>query len=71
MTSADVEIIVPIMNNILNKIKVELSLIASAISTGSKLRAIRLKEKYRFETDNLFQQLSEALDKMNELEMKL
>ncbi len=71
MKSADVDIIVPVMNQILNKVKVELSLINSAIRDGNKFRAIRLKEKYRFDSDNLFKQLSDALDKMNELERKL
>jgi hypothetical protein len=59
------------MDEVLSKTRAELGLINSAIRDGSKIRAIRLKEKFRFDTDNLFQELNAALNAMNELETKL
>nr|MBS0019202.1 hypothetical protein [Gammaproteobacteria bacterium] len=48
MKYADQEMIVPIMNHILSKTEVKLSLINAAIRDGNKHKAIWLKERYRF-----------------------
>jgi polyhydroxyalkanoate synthesis regulator phasin len=67
MEYADEEIIVPIMTHILSKTEVELSLINAAIRDGNKHKAIWLKERYRFDVDNLYKRLNEALTRMTDL----
>ena len=71
MEYADQEMIVPIMNHILSKTEVELSLINAAIREGNKEKAIWLKERYRFDVDNLYKRLNEALTKMTDLASKV
>lgn len=71
MTHLDNEIIVPVMDEILVRTKADYYLIKAAIRSGNQTRAIRFKEKLRFDTDNLFLQLNSALEEMNRLEARL
>jgi hypothetical protein len=71
MEYADQELIVPIMTYILSKTEVELSLINSAIRDGDKHKAVWLKERYRFDIENLYQRLNVALTNMTDLASKL
>lgn len=71
MEYADQELIVPIMRYIFSKTEVELSLINSAIRDENKNKAIWLKERYRFDIENLYKRLNEALTKMGDLTLKL
>lgn len=71
MEYADQEVIVPMMTYIFSKTEVELSLINSAIRDGDKNKAVWLKERYRFDVENLYKRLNEALTTMTDLASKL
>jgi hypothetical protein len=71
MQYADHELIVPMMRHIFSKTEVELSLINSAIRDGDKNKAVWLKERYRFDMENLYKRLNAALTTMTDLALKL
>lgn len=71
MEYADQKAIVPIMQYILSKTKVELSLIKSALLEGDKYKAIWLKERYRFDIAKLYKDLNNSLTNMSDLVLKL
>jgi hypothetical protein len=67
MQSADVDIIVPIMLDILTRTEVELSSIGAAIRDKEFEKALWLKERYRFDVTHLYERLDQALTQMSEL----
>jgi len=71
MQSADEDIIVPVMQDILAKTEVELSLISSAILDKEFEKALWLKERYRFDVTHLYERLDEALTQMSQLRSEI
>lgn len=71
MRSADEDIIVPVMQDILAKTEVELSLISSAIRDKEFKKALWLKERYRFDVTHLYERLDEALTQMSQLRTQI
>lgn len=71
MQSADEDIIVPVMQDILARTEVELSLISSAIRDKEFEKALWLKERYRFDVTHLYERLDEALTQMSQLRSQI
>lgn len=71
MQSADEDIIVPVMLEILSRTEVELSLISSAIRDKEFKKALWLKERYRFDIKHLYNRLDEALTQMSQLRSRI
>jgi hypothetical protein len=71
MQSADQDIIVPVMLDILRRTEVELSLISASIRDKEFAKALWLKERYRFDVKGLYDRLDQALTQMSELRSQL
>ena len=71
MRHADEDIIVPVMQDILAKTEVELSLINSAVRDKEFEKALWLKERYRFDVTHLYERLDEALTQMSQLRSQI
>ncbi|MFS8978262.1 DUF3294 domain-containing protein [Cupriavidus necator] len=71
MRRADNDIIVPVMQEILARTEVELSLISSSIRDKEFKKALWLKERYRFDVTYLYERLDEALTQMSQLRSQI
>lgn len=71
MQSADEDIIVPVMLDILTRTEVELSLISAAIRDKEFQKALWLKERYRFDVIHLYERLDQSLTQMSDLRSQI
>jgi len=71
LQQTDEDIIVPLMQDILARTEVELSLISCAIRDKEFQKALWLKERYRFDVTHVYERLDEALTQMSELRSQI